>query len=139
MVAVVGVAGGLLSHSPGDSPPSSPTAIELEGPIESINDLILDQIIRARSDLPVAGQVTIQAETSPISNPSTVQRDKLVVGVNPPLENYDQIRNNAGAVLNRISRPAGAAGIMPPSPSPRLDQNLIDMVAAWVAEGTPNN
>ena len=60
---------------------------------------------------------------------------------NPPvngapnaLNDYASVKNNIGSIIDRISRQAGEAGLMPIG-GPRLPQVVIDEVVQWQTDG----
>jgi uncharacterized membrane protein len=54
----------------------------------------------------------------------------------PYLDTYDLVKTNIAKVSTRINIATGQQGIMPPSQ--RLPQATIDLVKAWVTQGSVN-
>lgn len=72
---------------------------------------------------------------------STIDTNCISCHSSPPVNgapnsliNYDDVKNNVDAIINRISRQQGQGGLMPAG-GPRLPQNIIDEVVQWQTDG----
>jgi len=51
------------------------------------------------------------------------------------LSSYQDVKNNSADILNRVSRPAGSPGIMPPPPRKPWSPAQVQLFKDWINGG----